>query len=95
MVDLSIPPDTTNLQVVVVTEVRRTAVEVADAYAAQVVADSASDPDLTATVVVPAHATGAVRDQQRRLLMVGLAVGLLLGAAALGAISVLRSRRPV
>ncbi len=94
MVEITIPPDTTNLQVAVVTDKRRTAVEVAEAYALQIVDDSATDPDLTATVVVPAHSTGPVRGQQRRLLMIGLAAGLLLGAVALGLLSVLRTRQP-
>lgn len=91
-VRLSIPENTTNVSLAVVTDEADTALAIAEAYAAVLVEQSDTDPDLSGSIVVPAHATGVVRADQRRLLMIGLAAGLVLGALALGLVGLLSGR---
>ena len=90
-VSMTMPATTTNLELVVVTDDADFSVAVAEAYAELLVRRSQTDPDLVASVVVPANATGTVRTQARRVLMTGLAAGLGVGACVL-ALFALRRR---
>lgn len=80
-VSVAMPEATTNLELVVVTDSTDASIAIAAEYAEVLIGRSETDPDLVASLIVPASSTGTVRTEARRVLMAGLAAGLAVGAA--------------